>query len=1087
MADFETVARRDPQLIPTLLEGEHGDYYRSALEAAIQHLEWELAVTPGNPAMLILLARTLRAFGHPERAMQAVGQVLQAEPDHVGALRLTAELQGQPGEAVEQLMALLAADPNSVELHLRLAEVYQGAHSLELALRHLERVLDLAPEHPAAVVSTGRIFLKQGRHDQALARLEEAQRRNPDRPELLLGLAECYQAQYRFDEALDLYRRVAEVEPGNVEASSRQADLRLHLGDLDGALACLERARELHPDEPEVHYNLARVHHQRGDLERAATEYRETLRCNPRADHAAFNLGQVSEDRGRIQEAAEAYRMAASIRPMEPQYQSRLASCAMAQGDRQTAFNALLASTRINPNQLEEQLTLARIAVELGRQEESTRAYRHVLNLDPQSEEALMGAVEALDHKHLEPALKAFRALTEREPGRPDGWEGLGRVLARMGKTMQAFSHFQKALMMDPGRLGALRALIALCREYNEHGWLLDCFREVLSRHRGWDRVGTFVTELVNALEQAGVHQTMLPMAGFLHAHFPHQPEALALSARLHIAYSRHLQAAGDTAQAVLTLQRLLELQPHHAEAEALLRGAAPSPAEEAAPEPALALGSEPALEEEVAYELPPAEPEEVALGDGRPPTEPEDVTLGDGLPAVEPEEVALATGLPEVAPDELALVAGLPEGEPEEMALAAGLSEGEPEEMVLAAGLSEGEPEEMALAAGLSESEPEAIGLPAGPEAVLAVALPEAAPAVDLSGHVPEFEVQPVEEQPEWVRLAEELSEEEPDTASLAFGQVAPQEQAEWVRLAEELSQAEPEMTSLSPGFVAPAEMQPVRLEGEAAPTGVAGEEPSAEASEELEAMPQAEGEGGAEPQVAERSDPTEVAGEEPVPEEPEDVPGEAASAETKGGLPQSAPLAPPAQASEVAPWGPLGDFTPPQRDLAARVAELLRSGEVTRAWVAGWQSTASAEEWTQACLEFAASLKGRGWYREAVLTLLTLVPDDPQVGDAMPELLTVWAQAEPGLLAAEGPQGLPPASLPAEWALEVPQREAAEPPLAETEEAPVETPRAEPVPDPAATGESVEAEPVPEPAATGESVEAEPVPEPAATGESV
>ena len=98
-----------------------------------------------------------------------------AQTSQLDEARATLE-SGNDLNAMAQLVRYLGDDPGNVEAWVMLARAYQSLGQTEEAEAALDRALELAPDHPGALLTRGELYLATGRLEAArvvLARLSD--------------------------------------------------------------------------------------------------------------------------------------------------------------------------------------------------------------------------------------------------------------------------------------------------------------------------------------------------------------------------------------------------------------------------------------------------------------------------------------------------------------------------------------------------------------------------------------------------------------------------------------------------------------------------------------------------------------------------------------------------------------------------------------------------------------------------------------------------------------------------------------------------------------------------------------------------
>lgn len=182
--------------------------------------------------------------------------------------------------AVERLEAAFARDPGNDEIAAWLGETYLAAGEAERALEHFDRLLQLKPDHYAALVYGGVLCEQAGRSEAAEERLQEAVRRYPNAFLPAYSLATVYADRGRLEEAETMAERALAIhrEP---RALTLRGQLLLDLGRPGMAIEALAEAVEAAPRSEEAHHLLGLAYLARGWRKRALGAFRAAQRINP--------------------------------------------------------------------------------------------------------------------------------------------------------------------------------------------------------------------------------------------------------------------------------------------------------------------------------------------------------------------------------------------------------------------------------------------------------------------------------------------------------------------------------------------------------------------------------------------------------------------------------------------------------------------------------------------------------------------------------------------------------------------------------------------------------------------------------------
>jgi tetratricopeptide (TPR) repeat protein len=186
----------DPMLdaISTLPVGHESiqmDALRALLDKdykeAVRLYRQALTIKPGNSDNRYNLALALMSLGQTDEALSELQQGLKQHPDdvdsHLLAARLYAEKQ-QLDMIEEHLLMANRADPQHVEVQLRLGNFYRLSNRLSVAEHHYDEVMRLDDGNADAYIGKAMVLIERDDYDQAMNVLTTGLRRNPDNPRL---------------------------------------------------------------------------------------------------------------------------------------------------------------------------------------------------------------------------------------------------------------------------------------------------------------------------------------------------------------------------------------------------------------------------------------------------------------------------------------------------------------------------------------------------------------------------------------------------------------------------------------------------------------------------------------------------------------------------------------------------------------------------------------------------------------------------------------------------------------------------------------------------------------------------------------
>ncbi|MEO8036414.1 MAG: tetratricopeptide repeat protein, partial [Acidobacteriota bacterium] len=146
-------------------------------------------------------------------------------------------------------------DPNSINVHVKLADLYSQNNQTSDALKEYDRV--------------GRMLLKRGMLDEAVQVFRKALKIDATNVDLVDSLITALVEARDFDNAMQIVSTSLQSNSGNARLLALQGRIFLAKGDAQSARKALERGLASNPDEPAIRESLADLYLKVADPDRA--------------------------------------------------------------------------------------------------------------------------------------------------------------------------------------------------------------------------------------------------------------------------------------------------------------------------------------------------------------------------------------------------------------------------------------------------------------------------------------------------------------------------------------------------------------------------------------------------------------------------------------------------------------------------------------------------------------------------------------------------------------------------------------------------------------------------------------------------
>jgi tetratricopeptide (TPR) repeat protein len=200
-----------------------------------------------DPSKLDIYAKLADLYGKQGLAMEAKSQY-QVLADYY--LK-----HGDPGNALAIYRKISELDPNSINVHVKLADLYSQNNQTKEALKEYDRV--------------GRMLLKRGMLDEAVQVFKKALKIDAGNIELVESLVTALLEAKDYDNAIQIVQASIESSTDNPRLLAIYGRILITKGDMNGARAALERAHARDANDVSVREALSDLYVRIGNADGA--------------------------------------------------------------------------------------------------------------------------------------------------------------------------------------------------------------------------------------------------------------------------------------------------------------------------------------------------------------------------------------------------------------------------------------------------------------------------------------------------------------------------------------------------------------------------------------------------------------------------------------------------------------------------------------------------------------------------------------------------------------------------------------------------------------------------------------------------
>jgi tetratricopeptide (TPR) repeat protein len=205
-----------------------------------------------------------------------------------------------------------------------LAEALVYMKRLPEALPYLDKLLQLTPDHTAALALYGITLYELHDYLGAITHLRKSAAKDPQNAEVVVRLAACTERMAIYDEALKIYLQAVTLRPDSANLHTNLGRMYAMFGQEAQALECFARAIELDPSNANTFFNAADVLYRLGEYIKCAEFLGEGIQRNPNHANGYFVLGNCFFQLREYEPARLAWNQALALRPDYPEAASNL-------------------------------------------------------------------------------------------------------------------------------------------------------------------------------------------------------------------------------------------------------------------------------------------------------------------------------------------------------------------------------------------------------------------------------------------------------------------------------------------------------------------------------------------------------------------------------------------------------------------------------------------------------------------------------------------------------------------------------------------------------------------------------------------
>jgi tetratricopeptide (TPR) repeat protein len=245
-------------------------------------------------------------------------QLLKFEPDNIEVHKILANIYLEKKEFDEAFFHIEKAskiDPGDPVIYYSKGRYYEDIGNTGLAIDSYERLLKMAPGSARANNNLGAVYFELGNYVKAEMLFKKAMALNPLLFEPYLNMAKLNYKNNNIGETIFFYKKAISLNPDAKDAFVELARIYIKDKQFKEAMLLLNKAMVLGHGDSSVLMLLGMVNDEIGVNDKALYYLKKALVLNPKSEEVMFNIGIFYAKHNQLDKALETWEEAIKVNP----------------------------------------------------------------------------------------------------------------------------------------------------------------------------------------------------------------------------------------------------------------------------------------------------------------------------------------------------------------------------------------------------------------------------------------------------------------------------------------------------------------------------------------------------------------------------------------------------------------------------------------------------------------------------------------------------------------------------------------------------------------------------------------------------
>lgn len=321
---------------------------------ALQEAEAILKLDANSLTGHLIRSSALLLLGERQKARQELDFIIRNYPQNAEARYQVGYLAWEDkdyAKASQLFGELYKANPKDLRGLVGMVETLAGQNRMPEAVRQIEAAAAAEPDRRDLKLAVANMYVRAARYDEAITKYNEILSKDPTAADILFKLAETYRRKGDLNLAIDTFRKSSQAAPNDAAPLLQLGLLMDGVGRRAESKPIYEQILRINQDHPIALNNLAFIKAEEGaDLDSALAMAQRAYQAVPSSADIADTLGWVYIRKNLSQEAVRIFTDLVRQHPNNAMYRYHYGMALMQKGDRSAARRELEVALRNQPS-----------------------------------------------------------------------------------------------------------------------------------------------------------------------------------------------------------------------------------------------------------------------------------------------------------------------------------------------------------------------------------------------------------------------------------------------------------------------------------------------------------------------------------------------------------------------------------------------------------------------------------------------------------------------------------------------------------------------------------------------------------------